>query len=84
MGAAEVQHLLDQLAQLLRSTQHETRPKVALDIDTVRAELDAFIEQEGLEPLPPAPEVSPELYALGQSLAFDKILSGNEDISSQL
>lgn len=37
--------------------------------------------QRGIYPLPPAPRVRPELVRLGQALAFDKILSGNRDIS---
>jgi len=35
----------------------------------------------GIVPLPPAPHVRPALAKLGQALAFDKILSGNRDIS---
>ena len=35
----------------------------------------------GIVPLPRAPKVRPELVRLGQALAFDKILSGNRDIS---
>jgi cytochrome c peroxidase len=35
----------------------------------------------GIVPLPPAPVVRPALAKLGQALAFDKILSGNRDIS---
>lgn len=35
----------------------------------------------GLEPMPAPPEVRTELVELGQALAFDKILSGNENIS---
>jgi cytochrome c peroxidase len=35
----------------------------------------------GIVPLPRAPRVRPELVRLGQALAFDKILSGNRDIS---
>lgn len=35
----------------------------------------------GVVPLPRAPYVRPELARLGQALAFDKILSGNRDIS---
>ena len=35
----------------------------------------------GIIPLPRAPRVRPELVHLGQALAFDKILSGNRDIS---
>jgi len=35
----------------------------------------------GIVPLPAAPHVRPALATLGQALAFDKILSGNRDIS---
>jgi len=35
----------------------------------------------GIIPLPKTPRVRPELVRLGQALAFDKILSGNRDIS---
>jgi cytochrome c peroxidase len=35
----------------------------------------------GIIPLPMAPRVRPSLVKLGQALAFDKILSGNRDIS---
>jgi cytochrome c peroxidase len=35
----------------------------------------------GIVPLPPAPHVREPLVKLGQALAFDKILSGNHDIS---
>ncbi|MDX1577849.1 MAG: cytochrome c peroxidase [Gemmatimonadota bacterium] len=46
-------------------------------IDTVRV----LAEQRNLDPiLPPAP-VRSELVELGRALAFDKILSGNRDIS---
>jgi cytochrome c peroxidase len=35
----------------------------------------------GIVPLPPRPYVRPALSKLGQALAFDKVLSGNRDIS---
>lgn len=35
----------------------------------------------GIVPLPPRPFVRPELARLGRALVFDKILSGNRDIS---
>jgi cytochrome c peroxidase len=35
----------------------------------------------GIVPLPRRPRVRPELVRLGQALAFDKLLSGNRDIS---
>ena len=37
--------------------------------------------KHGVEPLEAAPDVRPELVELGRLLAFDKILSGNRDIS---
>ena len=37
--------------------------------------------QRGIGPMPRAPRVRPSLVRLGQALAFDKILSGNRDIS---
>ncbi|MCB9679756.1 MAG: hypothetical protein H6737_31915 [Alphaproteobacteria bacterium] len=45
------------------------------------ARLRDQIDQFGVEVLPPPPTPSPELYALGQALAFDPILSGNRDIA---
>jgi cytochrome c peroxidase len=48
----------------------------------------AFVEQlrsrlaaVHVEPLPAPPPVSDALFALGQALFFDKVLSGNEDVS---
>ena len=49
----------------------------ALEIAALRHELVAA----GVEPLPAPPAVSAELFVLGQALFFDKILSGNEDVS---
>jgi len=49
----------------------------ALEIQALRQELLAA----GVEPLPAPPAVSDELFVLGQALFFDKILSGNEDVS---
>lgn len=37
--------------------------------------------KQGITPMERAPEVREELVELGQALAFDKILSGNKDIS---
>ena len=45
------------------------------------AELRVAIEGENLQPLPAAPTVSDELFALGQALFFDKVLSGNQGVS---
>lgn len=45
------------------------------------AEVRSLAAREGLAAMPPAPSVRPALVELGRALAFDKILSGNRDIS---
>jgi len=44
-------------------------------------EVRALAAGRGIGPMPAAPVVRPALLALGRALAFDKILSGNKDIS---
>lgn len=44
-------------------------------------ELRSRLEENRVQPLQPPPEISEELYTLGRALAFDKLLSGNRDIS---
>jgi cytochrome c peroxidase len=39
------------------------------------------IAQDGIQPLPDPPAIPDELFELGRMLFFDKILSGNEDVS---
>lgn len=53
----------------------------SLDPETPVGRLRLLLEEHGVEPLEPPPEVSDELYELGQALSFDKLLSGNHDIS---
>ena len=51
-------------------------------VDVVTAQLVRQLAAgRGIVPLPPAPRVRPALAKLGQALAFDKILSGNHDVS---
>jgi cytochrome c peroxidase len=50
-------------------------------IEQIRTELVEYIINKDLRKVPSAPFVSDEMYKLGQSLAFDKILSGNKDTS---
>ncbi|MCL1127724.1 cytochrome-c peroxidase [Shewanella surugensis] len=50
-------------------------------IEQIREELTQYILENNLQPLASRPYVSEEMYILGQSLAFDKILSGNQDTS---
>ncbi len=45
------------------------------------AELQTVLADEGVTALPAKPTVSDELFALGQALYFDKLLSGNNDVS---
>ncbi|PCC71779.1 cytochrome c peroxidase [Nannocystis exedens] len=45
------------------------------------AEVRDLIEESGIEPLEPPPPVSDELFELGEALFYDKILSGNRDVS---
>jgi cytochrome c peroxidase len=40
-----------------------------------------YIKRYNIAPIPPAPPISDSLYEPGRMLAFDKILSGNRDIS---
>lgn len=50
-------------------------------IEQIREELAQYILENELQPLASRPYVSEEMFTLGQSLAFDKILSGNQDTS---
>ena len=51
-------------------------PRIDL-IQTVRQ----LIQENDLQPVTPPPSVRDELVSLGRSLAFDKIISGNRDVS---
>ena len=44
-------------------------------------QLHDLIEEQGITKLDPGPEPEPGLTTLGQALFFDKVLSGNRDIS---
>ena len=50
-------------------------------VNALAAEVRQLTAGRGIGPLEPAPFVRPALANLGQALAFDKILSGNRDIS---
>lgn len=49
--------------------------------DDLPARLRRLAEERGVTPLPPSPRVRGSLARLGRMLMFDKILSGNRDIS---
>lgn len=53
-------------------------PQQSTELDQQLAEL---IEAENIQPIPAAPPQDPAKVELGQNLFFDKILSGNRDIS---
>ncbi|MGE0352543.1 MAG: cytochrome-c peroxidase [Gemmatimonadales bacterium] len=69
------------------SDQQPVAPSQSLDRAMTRGQdslvmaVRALAEQRGITPMPRPPRVRPELVRLGQALAFDKILSGNRDIS---
>lgn len=56
-------------------------PPPGIDRTALIAEVRQLAEIRNLDPIDPPPPVRPELVELGRVLAFDKILSGNHDIS---
>jgi cytochrome c peroxidase len=65
-----------------------TGPDRVLSADASRSEVHALAAEvrlltagRGITGLPKPPQVRPALVQLGQALAFDKLLSGNRDIS---
>ena len=59
-------------------TQPVPQPQPTLSLD---AQLRQSIGQWGPIPITAMPQQSPEMVALGRALFFDKVLSGNKDIS---
>ena len=51
------------------------------EIHALAAEVRLLTAGRGITALPKPPQVRPALVRLGQALAFDKLLSGNKDIS---
>jgi cytochrome c peroxidase len=62
------------------STRVDT-PRLAVARSTLVSTVRSLAAGRGIVPLPQAPHVRPALARLGRALAFDKILSGNRDIS---
>ena len=52
-----------------------------IEVSTLDAELRASLRQWGAMPIGPMATQNPALVSLGQSLFFDKILSGNRDVA---
>lgn len=71
------------LAALLGATGCD-RPRVPTEppaVSAIDVELRQALSQWGVIPIGPVPYQAPALVALGQALMFDRILSGNRDIS---
>ena len=51
------------------------------DLSTLDVELRASLRQWGAMPIGPMPAQNPALVSLGQSLFFDRIMSGNRDVA---
>ena len=60
---------------------HGPTPVVATELGALAAEVRRLTAGRGITPLERPAQVRPALVQLGQALAFDKILSGNRDIS---
>lgn len=56
-------------------------PGAEIPADELASRVRELAERFDVRPTPAAPEVDDAMWALGQALAFDKILSGNGDIS---
>ena len=65
---------------VLAAACDETPPTTTFP-ESLDAQLRRSIGQWGVAPIGPMPSQDPALVALGQALMFDKILSGNRDIS---
>lgn len=64
------------------ATAPQTGPELAkAGSNPLVAEVRQLTAGRGITPLPPPPRVRPQLVRLGRALAFDKVLSGNRDIS---
>jgi cytochrome c peroxidase len=75
------------LLAVMGCAEDETRPRAMepslaeSDVSTLADEVRVLAAGRGIGPLGRPDPVRPELVRLGQVLAFDKILSGNRDIS---
>lgn len=56
-------------------------PPIDAATDSLIQAVRQLAQEKQVTPLDPAPRVRPALVKLGQALAFDKIMSGNHDVS---
>src|SRR6266571_2492554 len=68
-------------AVLLCAAACDETPPTATFPESIDAALRRSIGPWGVVPIAPMPQQNPALIALGRALMFDKILSGNRDIS---
>jgi cytochrome c peroxidase len=68
-------------AALLFAAACDETPPTATFPESIDAQLRRSIGPWGVVPIAPMPQQNPALIALGRALMFDKILSGNRDIS---
>src|SRR5258708_35353355 len=68
------------VALVLAAACDETPPTATFP-ESIDAQLRRSIGSWGVVPIAPMPQQNPALVALGRALMFDKILSGNRDIS---
>jgi len=66
---------------LLFAAACDETPPTATFPESIDAQLRRSIGPWGVVPIAPMPQQNPALVALGRALMFDKILSGNRDIS---
>jgi cytochrome c peroxidase len=69
------------VAALLFAAACDETPATATFPESIDAQLRRSIGPWGVVPIAPMPQQNPALIALGRALMFDKILSGNRDIS---
>ncbi|AQQ68254.1 hypothetical protein Mag101_11840 [Microbulbifer agarilyticus] len=74
-------NLVQRAELIVPETNVDTTDSIDQPFSQTNAELVDFVISKNLQPVAPAPNVSDTMYMLGQALAFDKILSGNRDIS---
>jgi len=77
--ASPLMYCADQSSTAPASIRRSTGAPIASTVTP--ALVRQLAAERGVVPLPPAPFVRPELARLGRALVFDKILSGNRDIS---
>jgi cytochrome c peroxidase len=69
------------VAVVLAACGDSQGPPIDAATDSLIQAVRQLAQEKQITPLDPAPRVRPALVKLGQALAFDKIMSGNHDVS---